>query len=209
MSQPVEYDNFADIYDDSLAKMLELCRARAGAAGVAGRVTLIQADFRDFALPEPAALIAVPFRTIGHLVTRADRLAGLRHIHGQLRRGGRLIFDAFVFDPEAARANAAPPLRAEYRDPTTDRDVLLWVMARLDLEARTVRIITWTDELDGGRDLVRRRYRRLSFSWLEPDDARALLLEAGFEIEAVHGDFDRRPFDSAASREQIWVARRP
>lgn len=82
-------------------------------------------------------------------------------------------------------------------------------MARLDLEARTMRIITWTDELDGGRDLVRRRYRRLSFSWLEPDDARALLLEAGFEIEAVHGDFDRRPFDPAASREQIWVARRP
>jgi len=56
--------------------------------------------------------------------------------------------------------------------------------------------------------LLRRRYQRLSFSWLDPEQARVLLEATGVEVEAVYGDFDRRPFTSD-SPEQIWVARRP
>jgi ubiquinone/menaquinone biosynthesis C-methylase UbiE len=48
---------------DSSAEMLKLCRERAEAAGVAHLLTLIQADFRDFTLPEPAQLIAIPYHT--------------------------------------------------------------------------------------------------------------------------------------------------
>ncbi|MCA1595961.1 MAG: class I SAM-dependent methyltransferase [Chloroflexi bacterium] len=49
---------------DSSASMLALCRERAEASGVAPLVHLIQADFRDFELPTPASLIAIPFHTI-------------------------------------------------------------------------------------------------------------------------------------------------
>jgi ubiquinone/menaquinone biosynthesis C-methylase UbiE len=87
---------------DSSSEMLHRCRARAQAAGVLNRLTLIHADFRDFTLPQPAELITIPFHTIGHLVTMEDKRAGLRHIYRQLAPGGRLIFDHFVFDPEAA-----------------------------------------------------------------------------------------------------------
>jgi hypothetical protein len=43
---------------------------------------------------------------------------------------------------------------------------------------------------------------------LEPEQMRGLLVEAGFAIVAVYGDYDRRPL-TADSSDQVWVARRP
>jgi SAM-dependent methyltransferase len=192
---------------DSSAEMLRHCRARAQAAGVLDRLTLIQADFRDFTLPQPAELITIPFHTIGHLVTMDDKRAGLRRIYSQLAPGGRLVFDHFVFNPEAAARHSGITLRDEYTDAKTGHDILLWVTTRYDMAAQTMRVIFWTDELEADGVVVRRQYRRLSFSWLEPAQTRALLQEAGFEIEALYGDFDRSPF-GADSAEQIWFARR-
>ena len=193
---------------DYSAEMLKLCREQAEAAGVAHLLTLIQADFRDFVLPEPAQLIAIPFHTIGHLVTLDDKRAGLHHIYGQLAPGGRLVFDHFVFNPEAARRYQRVGLRGEYTDAATGHDLLLWVTTLYDFGAQTMRVIAWTDELDNDGVVLRRRYRRLSFSWLDPQQARALLEETGFQVEALHGGFDRSPFGDD-SPEQIWVARRP
>jgi len=194
---------------DSSSQMLHRCRARAQAAGVLERLTLIHADFRDFNLPQPAELITIPFHSIGHLVTMEDKREGLRHIYSQLAPGGRLIFDHFVFDPEAAHSRySVANLRAEYTNPETGRDTLLWMTSRYDLETQRIRIITWTDEIDGVGVLVRRQYRRLNFSWLEPEQTRALLEETGFEIEALYGNFDRGPLRDD-SPEQIWVVRRP
>jgi len=194
---------------DSSTEMLHRCRARAQAAAVLDKLKLVHADFRDFNLPQPAELITIPFHSIGHLVTMDDKREGLRHIYGQLAPGGRLIFDHFVFDLEAARSRySVASLRAEYINPETGRDTLLWVTSRYEPEPQRIRIIAWTDEIDGVGVLVRRQYRRLSFSWLEPGQTRALLEETGFEIEALYGDFDRSPFGDG-SPEQIWVARRP
>ena len=193
---------------DSSPEMLARCRERAEAAEVAHLLTLQQADFREFTLPEPAHLIAIPFHTIGHLVTIEDKRAALRRTHSQLVPGGRLIFDHFIFNHDAARRNASPGVRAEYTDAATNRDVLLWSGATYDFAAQTMRLFAWTDELDEEGVVIRRRYRRLSFSWIEPEQTRALLSETGFEIEALYGDFDRSPF-GPESPEQIWVARRP
>src|SRR5512137_1572848 len=131
---------------DSSAEMLRHCRARAQAAGVLDRLTLIQADMRDFTLPQPAELITIPFHTIGHLVTMDDKRAGLRRIYSQLAPGGRLVFDHFVFDPEAAAHHSSITLRDEYTDAKTGHDTLLWVVTRYDMAAQTMRIFFWTDE---------------------------------------------------------------
>jgi ubiquinone/menaquinone biosynthesis C-methylase UbiE len=193
---------------DNSTEMLKLCRERAQAAGVAGRLTLIQADMRAFTLPEPAQLITIPFRTIGMLVSLEDKRTCLRRVYDQLAPGGRFIFDFLIFNPEAARQrHGVVSLRAEYTDAATGHDMLLWTTAQYNMAAQTMRLITWTDELNDQDVLLRRQYRRLSFSWLDPEQARALLEETGFEVEAVYGDFDRRPF-TEDSTEQIWVARR-
>jgi SAM-dependent methyltransferase len=194
---------------DSSSSMLAVCRERAAAAGVSVLINLMEADLRNFVLPEPAALITMPFHTIGHLLTYEDKAGALEHIYQQLAPGGRLIFDHFVFDPEAAHRNdGATRLRAEYADPRTGLDALLWFYQVYNFDEKTIRILAWTDEIGDRGFLIRRRYRRLEYSWIEVEDARSLVTQAGFEVEALYGDFDRSEF-TPGSREQIWVARKP
>lgn len=193
---------------DCSTEMLKLCRERAEAAGVTHLLTLMLADMRDFTLPAPAQLIAIPSYALGHLVTLDDKRTALHHIYGQLAPEGRLVFDLFVFTPETARWYSTARSRGEYFDAATGRNVLVWMANHYDLETQKIKMIFWTDELDDDGVLLRRKYRRLDFSWLTPEQARTLLEEAGFEIETVYGDFDRSPF-TAGSMEQIWIARRP
>jgi len=192
---------------DSSRVMLAQCRERAAAAGVADRITLIEADFRDFTLPEPAALIALPFNSIGHLPSMEEKRVALQRIYQQLRPGGQFIFDLFIFHPETARMYQTPRLEIESVDPETGREVLLWVYVRYNLTEQTMRWVSWADELDAQGVVVRRKYRRLWHSWLQPEQSRALLTQAGFAIETAYGDFDRRPL-ADDSPMQIWVARR-
>jgi len=194
---------------DASSKMLELCAARAELAGVGASVQLIQGDFRDFELPEPAELITIPFHTIGHLVTLDDKRAGLRHIHGQLAGAGRLILDHFVFDEAKARSyERRPCLRASYFDSTTGADTLLWFCVLHDFSAQTMEILTWTELIDENGCSGERMYRKLHFSWIEPAMMQRLFEECGFEIEACYGEFDRSPFEPGKSGEQIWIARK-
>lgn len=188
--------------------MLEQCRLRAERAGVLERLTLLNADFRSFHLDRPAGLIALPYHSLGHLVALDDKRRAIAQVFSQLEPGGRFVFDDFLMTPSLVGHMRQVQLRAEYQLPS-GADALLWVTSLVDEGAQTIRVVTWEDELDAQGALARRRYRRLSLSWLAPLQARTLLTEAGFLIEACFGDFDRTPFSDATAREQIWIARRP
>jgi hypothetical protein len=150
----------------------------------------------------------LPYHSLGHLLTRDDKRRAIGHVFSQLRPGGRFIFDDFLMTPHATAHMRQVQLRAEYRT-AVGTDTLLWVTSLVDESAQTIRVVTWEDELAGDDQLRARRYRRLSLSWLEPAQARALLTEAGFVIEACYGDFDGTVFSDATAHEQVWVARRP
>ena len=193
---------------DLSTAMLERCRARAQAAGVLDRLTLLNADFRNFHLDQPADLIALPYHSLGHLVALDDKRQAIAQVFSQLRPGGRFVFDDFLMTPSLAAHMRQVQLRAEYQL-ATGADALLWVTSLVDESAQTIKVVTWEDELDHEGALARRRYRRLSLSWLQPSQARALLTGAGFVIESCFGDFDRMPFAETTAREQIWIAQRP
>ncbi len=193
---------------DLSAAMLERCRRNAEAAGVAERMTLIQADFRHFDLPQPAGLIALPYHSLGHLQSLDDKRDAIAHVFSQLRPGGVFIFDDFLMTPALIDHMRRVQLRAEYSS-TSGTDTLLWVTSLVDEASHSIRVVTWEDEADADGLLVRRRYRRLSLSWLEPSQARSLLADAGFEVESCYGDFNRTPFAPDTAHEQVWVARKP
>lgn len=188
--------------------MLDRCRLRAEGAGVLDRLTLIRADFRSFTLETPAALIALPYHSIGHLLTLDAKRDALAQVFSQLRPGGRFVFDDFLVTPDLIEQMRRTQLRAEYQS-AAGADTLLWVASLVDEAAQSIRVVTWEDELDGEGVLARRCYRRLSLSWLSPSQSRDLLTGAGFVIESCFGDFARTPFAAATAREQIWIARRP
>lgn len=193
---------------DSSSVMLSLCRHRAREADVADRLTLLKADFRDFELSEPASLIILPFHSVGHLLTLDDKRAGLEHIRGQLVPGGRLVFDHFIFNEEhARRMDGMTRLRDEYVDPESGHETLLWVTVRYDFETQQMQILAVSEQMDVYGISIQRKIRRLDFSWINPEQTRALLEETGYEIESLWGCFDETPF-GPDSREQIWTARK-
>ena len=193
---------------DLSSAMLDRCRRRAEQAGVLDRITLLQADFRQFQLDESAGLIALPYHSLGHLLELDDKRRAISHVFSQLRPGGAFMFDDFLMTPALVAHMRRVQLRAEYRSPA-GAEILLWVTSLVDEASQSIRVVTWEDELDAGGVLAHRRYRRLSLSWLEPSQARSLLTEAGFSIESCFGDFQRTPFDVPTAHEQIWIARRP
>jgi SAM-dependent methyltransferase len=67
-------------------------------------------------------------------------------------------------------------------------------------------------EPDGGEGqiygpLITRSERNLRMRYVFADEMRGLLTAAGFEVEALYGWFDGRPFDDS-SDEMVWVARK-
>ncbi len=46
----------------------------------------------------------------------------------------------------------------------------------------------------------------MELHWLSAPEWNALIEDAGFEVEALYGWFDRRPFEGG--EDQIWICRR-
>lgn len=194
-----------DISDE----MLSRCRASAKARGVTELIQLIKADIRDFSLPAPAALVIMPFRTFGHLLTRDDKISALEQVYNQLAPGGKFIFDHYVFDENWARShNGVPRLMCTSHNSQSGYTRYVWDTYLYDFDAQLMDCTITVEEVRTDGTVVARRHHPLSFSWVDPNQVRSMIDEAGFELEDLFGSFDRSPFDSN-SREQIWVAKRP
>ena len=168
---------------DASGAMLEQARARADAAGV--QLELRQEDMRDLELDEPAGLIYVPFRSLLHLPTWADRRRVFERVHAALRPGGRFAWNAFVFDPRiAARVDG------EWQEQNGIRH-------RIDQRKHDNRI-----------DITLETGDAISLWWLNRSEWEGLIELAGFEVEALYGGFAREPFDDSAT-EFVWVVRKP
>jgi SAM-dependent methyltransferase len=141
-------------------------------------------DMRDFSLDEPAALVYCPFRALMHLRTWTDRRRVFERVAAALLPGGRFAWNAFAFDH--AIASRLDGLRQEQPLPHTLRYAV--GDSRIDIV------------LDNGETS--------SLWWATRNEWLGLIDVAGLEVEALHGWFDRRPFDDE-SREFVWVARKP
>lgn len=173
---------------DASAGMLEVCARRGAEAGVADRLDLRQGDLRRPPVDERVLLVTCPFRAFLHLGSDDDRLKALGAARELLVPGGRLIFD--VFRPSQDDIDETDGRWIE-REPGIDE------RADWDLEAQTLTLSV--------RDHACETTMRLW--WLEPERWLALLGQAGFEVEAVYGWFDRQPYDDG--EDTLFVARRP
>lgn len=173
---------------DSSPGMLDVCRRRAEAAGVGDWVELRLGDLRRPPVAERVGLVLAPFRSFLHLETDEGRSEALAAVRSLLVPGGRLVFDVFAPGSDDI---------AETHGRWIEREPGIWERA----------------EWDEGRGVLRLGVRgpsgetTMSLAWLRPERWTALLEEAGFEIVATYGWFDRTPY--AGGEDTIWIARRP
>jgi SAM-dependent methyltransferase len=172
---------------DSSAAMLAVCAEHAREAGVEARLDLRLGDLRRPPVDERVALVTCPFRAYLHLRNDDERLEALRAAHALLRPDGRLVFDVFRPSQEDVEETHGRWLE---REPGIEE------RADWDLEAQTL-----TLSVRGGE-----RESTMTLWWLEPERWQSLLAEAGFEVAACYGWFDRRPY--AGGEDSVWIALR-
>jgi SAM-dependent methyltransferase len=184
---PIAAEGIRVIGVDSSAGMLEVAREQAESAGVTDLVELRLGDLRAPPVTERVELVICPFRSYLHLRTDEERLGALRAARDLLVPGGRLVFD--VFAPGADDI-------AETDGRWLEREPEIFERADWDTETRT---LTLSVRGPSGE-------ATLALAWLSADEWRALLARAGFEVEALYGWFDRRPF--RGGEDMVWIARR-
>ena len=184
---PIAAEGIEVIGVDSSPGMLEVCRERALEAGVAELVDLRLGDLRSPPVAEQVELVLCPFRSFLHLHTDEERLAALGAARELLVDGGRLIFDVFApGDDDIAETHG----RWLEREPG--------IFERADWDTRS-RTLTLSVRGPNGETTM-------ALAWLSADEWRDLLERAGFEVDALYGWFDRRPY--RRGEDQVWIARR-
>jgi ubiquinone/menaquinone biosynthesis C-methylase UbiE len=165
---------------DLSPEMLELARAHADEAGV--ELELHEGDMRELDFQEATDLVICPYRALLHLPTWTDRRRVFERVSRALRPGGRFAWNAFVFDHRYA---------SEFDGKWQDEPK---------------RHLTEYAPGDNRVDITLEDGPTLSLWWLTRSEWEGLIDVAGFEVEALYGWFDRRPYEGG--EDQIWVCRR-
>jgi SAM-dependent methyltransferase len=184
---PIAAEGIRVIGVDSSPGMLEVCRERAEVAGVADLVDLRLGDLRTPPVSERVELVLCPFRSFLHLHADEERFVALGAARELLVGGGRLIFDVFAPGDDDI---------AETQGRWLEREPGIFERADWDTRSRT---LTLSVRGPNGETTM-------ALAWLSADEWRELLEQAGFEIDALYGWFDRRPF--RGGEDQVWIARR-
>jgi SAM-dependent methyltransferase len=180
---------------DPSPAMLAIARRKPGAE----RVQWIEGD--SGSLGTPAADLAIMTGNVAQVfLDDAEWAANLRDIYAALRPGGRLAFESRNPDARAWEEWNPEATRVEYESP--HGPVECWLEVTGVEEGRVYMVghnsFKATGEIVTARDVL--RFRSLA----ELTDS---LIDAGFTIEHVYGDWHKGPF-AGTSRAMVFVVRR-
>jgi SAM-dependent methyltransferase len=178
--------------------LLALAQHKLAQSGLAVQVTLVQDDLRHFALPRHDFGFAFcTSNTLMHLTTPVDQQAVLANAASHLRPGGLLLVD--LFHPDVARlieVHGLIELAGQWQT-AEGGQVLKWSVRMLDLAAQLQETVFIYDEtLPSGA--TQRTVCPFTLRYLWRNEAELMLAAAGFEVEAIWGDFDGNPYDNGS-----------
>jgi ubiquinone/menaquinone biosynthesis C-methylase UbiE len=184
---PIAEARIAVVGVDRSEGMLAVARDFARERGVEAFVDFRLGDLRDPPVQGRTPLVIVPFRSLLHMETDEDRLAALAAVRRLLLPEGRLVFDVFAPSPDDIEATHGRWI---------EREPGIFERADWDEDARTL-----TLSVRGGESAS-----TMTLAWLSPPEWQELLDRSGFEVEALYGWFDRRPYEGG--EDTVWIARR-
>jgi SAM-dependent methyltransferase len=184
---PIAQAGIAVIGVDASAEMLAVARDAATAAGVECLIDLRVGDLTAPPVSERVPLVICPFRSLLHMEDEAAKRDALLAARALLEPGGRLVFDVFAPSSEDIE---------ETHDRWLEREPGIFERAVWNEGSRTLSLSVRSGEVSATFDL----------HWLSAPEWHRLLDQAGFDVEAVHGWFDRRPY--AGDEDMIFICRR-
>ena len=160
---------------DASAGMLEVAQEYGRAEGVEELLDLRLGDMREPPVTERVPLVLIPFRSLLHMTTEADRLQALGAARELLAERGRIVFDVFAPSREDVQATHGRWIEREHG---------IFERADWDEGSRTLTLSVRRGE----------EASTMYLAWLSPPEWRQLLDRAGFDVDAQWGWFDRRPY---------------
>ncbi len=182
-----------------LARLEEKLRERSLAARV------VRADVRRLDLPREYDLAMVPFHSFSELVTRRDQELALEAIRGCLKKGGRLICP--LQNPALRARQADGTLRLGGTFPVEDGTVVVSGFETLDGRTGIVDRTQFYESFDASGNLRAKRLLPMRFALISREQFAELVETTGFELEALHGDYDHSEYREETSPHMVWVLR--
>ena len=182
ISVPIAAEGIRVVGVDASQGMLEVARERAALASV--EVDFRYGDLRDPPVDEQFPLVLIPFRTLLHMQTDADRHAALEAVRRVLAPGGIFVFDVFTPGKEDI---------AETHGLWLEREPGIFERADWDEHNRSLILRVRGPESEA----------ELSLAWLSVPEWRLLLEEHGFAVGHLYGWFDNSPW--RGGEDSVWV----
>jgi SAM-dependent methyltransferase len=183
---PIAESGIRVIGVDSSPEMLTVARAAADSAGVGELVDLRLGDLREPPVPERVPLVICPFRSLLHMETEDEKLRALRAARSLLEVGGHFTFDVFSPSPEDVEETDGLWL---------EREPGIFERADWDEGTRTLSLSIRSEDV----------ITTFGLHWLSAPEWLRIVGEAGFDIEALYGWFDLRPYNG--EEDMIFVCR--
>lgn len=181
------------------------------AESVQQRVTLHQGDMCDYQLAHKGAfdLILLPFNSICHLYEIEQQLSTFKNVYEHLAPGGRFVVDTFLPDIDYLSNALNRPsnvyLEDEIAAPDDEFTMLLYSSRKYDTFEQVQHII-WTHEKFFATGENERYLTTLDMHVFFPRELQLLFLATGFQIDAIYGSYDWKPFGKGTR--QIVVGRK-
>ncbi|MBX7256103.1 MAG: class I SAM-dependent methyltransferase [Candidatus Hydrogenedentes bacterium] len=198
---------------DNSEAMLDICRAKKRAFGkTSGRTRLVKGDIANFRLPRTFEFVAMPYRAFMHLLTQEEQRSCLACVYRHLKPGGLFIFDTWAAKPSfllpMVVKKAGSPKRVSPRTRLRNGHTLEHYCESLCDEWRQGLIEKHTiHEHDSSGSMIRTVNLSMTRVWTTPREMALLVALAGFEVEAVLGDFYGTHFGPTHS-DMIWILRK-
>lgn len=180
--------------------MLEVLRDKEPPANL----TLVRASMTEFDLGAGRfRLIFSAFRPLQHLCTVEEQLKTLACVRRHLATGGLFAFDMFAPRLERialAEETECEDVEVELGPLTLRRYATVWRN-----HVTQVSRVCFRHEYLRGEQKIGEEVSVIHMRWFYRYEVEHLLARAGFEVVALYGGFDKRPYD--AKGEMIFVTR--
>ena len=180
-----------------------LAQARAKLEGRDLPATLHRGDMRDYDLGREFALVTIPFRAIAHVEEADDHVRVFRNMRRHVAPGGRFVFDFYLPHP-LKQATIAAGERLDFEREESGRRIRRYSSTVFHV-SRQVSDVRFRWEIEDADGSIEERETSFGMRWFYRFELEHLLARTGFEIESIHGDFDRSPIGDD-SPEMIFVA---
>jgi ubiquinone/menaquinone biosynthesis C-methylase UbiE len=171
---------------DSSPEMLGVAWAAAESVGVSELVDLRVGDLREPPVSERVPLVICPFRSLLHMETEIEKLRALKAARGLLEAEGRFVFDVFSPSREDIEETDGRWL---------EREPGIHERADWDEGTRTLSLSVRSGDVS----------TTFGLHWLSAPEWLDILGAADFEVDALYGWFDLRPYDG--EEDMVFVCR--